>query len=172
MWFYGWAPFTLGHHTTNFGGFRYFGSGNKMFLICHVIAKDHVFKGLCNYQTETAIFLAHEKTIMACSYLIFYKYFLHFELLASNTIKNESIHLNSWHHSHKKQKNSLETPGRIADIFAWTWNIWGGRTKNISKKQKMVVFVRNCLVKMNLGCFSEFLLLWLWCQHFWGSSED
>ena len=39
----------------------------------------------------------------------FYKYFLHFELLASSTIKSESIHLNSWHHGHKKQKNSLET---------------------------------------------------------------
>ena len=46
---------------------------------------------------------------MTCSYLNFYKYFLHFELLASNTIKNESIHLNSLQHGHKKQKNSLET---------------------------------------------------------------
>ena len=38
---------------------------------------------LFNYQTETAIFLAtkHEKTVMACSYLIFFKYLLHFELL-------------------------------------------------------------------------------------------
>ena len=56
-----------------------------------------------NYQTETAIFLAtkHEKT-MAFRYLIVYKYFLLFELLASNTIKNEIIYLNSWHHSHKK----------------------------------------------------------------------
>ena len=61
---------------------------------------------LNNCQTETAIFLAakHEITIMACRYLNFYKYFLHFELLASNTIKNESIHLNSLHHGHKKQK--------------------------------------------------------------------
>ena len=50
-----------------------------------------------------------KKTIMACSYLIFNKYFLHSELFASITIKNESIHLISWHHSHKKQKNSLET---------------------------------------------------------------
>ena len=46
---------------------------------------------------------------MAWIYLIFYKCFLHFELLASNTIKNENIHLNSWHHNHMKQKNSLET---------------------------------------------------------------
>ena len=27
---------------------------------------------------------------------------------ASNAIKNKSIYPNSWHHSHKKQKNSLE----------------------------------------------------------------
>ena len=68
---------------------------------------------LFNYQTKTAIFLAtkHEKTIMTCN-LNFWKYFLHFKLLASNTIKIESIRLNSWHHSHKKQKietRSLET---------------------------------------------------------------
>ena len=65
---------------------------------------------LYNYQTGTAIFLAskHEKTIIACIYLSFYKYLLHFELLDSNTLKNESIHLNSWHHSHKKQQDGLE----------------------------------------------------------------
>ena len=42
---------------------------------------------LYNYQTETAIFIAtkHEK-----SYLNFCKYFFHFELLASNIIKNET----------------------------------------------------------------------------------
>ena len=26
--------------------------------------------------------------------------------------------------------------------------------------------------KLLCGCFSHFLLLWLWCQRFWGSSED
>ena len=46
---------------------------------------------------------------MASSYLNVYECFLHFELLASNAIKNECIHLNSWHHSNKKQKDSLET---------------------------------------------------------------
>ena len=32
------------------------------------------------------------------------------------TIKNESIHLNSWHHNHKKQKNSQE-PQVVLLIF-------------------------------------------------------
>ena len=50
-----------------------------------------------------------KKTIMACSYLVFYKYFLHSVFFASITIQNENIHLISWHHSYKKQKNSLET---------------------------------------------------------------
>ena len=45
---------------------------------------------------------------MAYSYLNFYKYSLHFELLVSNTVKNESIHLSSLHHRHKRQKDSLE----------------------------------------------------------------
>ena len=46
---------------------------------------------------------------MACSYLNFYKYSLHFELLVSNTVKNESIHLSPLHHRRKKQKDSVET---------------------------------------------------------------
>ena len=89
------------------------------------------------WKTETAIFLAtkHEKTIMACSYLIFYKYFLHFELLASNTIKNESIHLNSWHHSHKKQKNSLETQVVLL-IFSLELEISGVVVQRIHQNSK------------------------------------
>ena len=92
---------------------------------------------LYNYQTETAIFLAtkHEKTIMACSYLIFYKYFLHFELLASNTIKNKSIHLNSWHHNHKKQKNSLETQ-IVLLIFSLELEISGVAVQRIHQNSK------------------------------------
>ena len=44
-----------------------------------------------NYQTETAIFIAtkHEKQLRQL-HLGFYKCFLYFELLASNTIKNET----------------------------------------------------------------------------------
>ena len=87
---------------------------------------------------------------MACSCLNLYTYFLHFELLASNTIKNESIHLNSKHHSHKNGKDSLETRV-VLSIFLLELeilNIWGGRTQNTSKQQKMVAFARNCLVKM------------------------
>ena len=75
---------------------------------------------LYNCQTETAIFLAtkHEETIMACSYLNFFKHFLHFELLISNTLKMKVyIHLNSWHLSHKKQKDGLETQVIFIDIF-------------------------------------------------------
>ena len=112
---------------------------------------------LYKYQTKTATFLAtnHEKTIMACSYLNFYKYFLHFEFLPRNTIKNESIHLNSWYHSHKKQKDSLETRVvlLIFSLELEILNIWGSRKDNTSKQRKMVAFVRNCLVKMTLRLF-------------------
>ena len=50
------------------------------------------------YQKETAIFLAtkHEKTVMACSYLIFLKIFPSFWTCGLQYYKNESIHLNSW----------------------------------------------------------------------------
>ena len=76
----------------------------------------------CFCQTETAISLAtkHEKTIMVCSYLNFYQNSLHFITFGPEILKmkNESIHLNSWHHSHKKQKDSLETQVVFVGIFA------------------------------------------------------
>ena len=64
--------------------------------------------------------------------------------LAKQYYNNEGIHLNSWHHSHKKQKDSLETQVVFVDIFAWTWNIWGSHTESTPKQQKMVAFMRNC----------------------------
>ena len=75
-----------------------------------------------------------------------HKYFLYFELLATNIIKSESIDQNSWHHSHKKQKYSLETRVVLL-IFLFELeilNIWDGHTKNTPKQRKMVAFVRNC----------------------------
>ena len=75
---------------------------------------------LYNYQTNTAIFLAkkHEKTIMTCNYLSFCKYFLHFELLAYyKRWKYLFIYLNFWYHSHKKQKESLETQVALLIFF-------------------------------------------------------
>ena len=77
-----------------------------------------------------------KKIIMAYSYLNFYKYFLHFELLGQQYYKNESIHLNSWHHSHKKQKDSPETQVVFVGIFAWTWNIWGVAIQRIHQNSE------------------------------------
>ena len=33
----------LTHHPAKFSGGKYYGSGDKMFLICHMISQDHVF---------------------------------------------------------------------------------------------------------------------------------
>ena len=74
---------------------------------------------LYNYQIETAIFLAtkHEKTIMICSYLNLKKIFPWFWTLGKQYYKNESIHLNPWHHIHKKLIDSLEIQVVFIDIF-------------------------------------------------------
>ena len=50
MGLHGWKPLTLGYHAAKFGGFRHCGSGYKTFLICHVISKGHIFKGLCDFK--------------------------------------------------------------------------------------------------------------------------
>ena len=84
-----------------------------------------------------AIFVAtkHEKPIMTCSYLDFYKYFLNFELLASNTIKNEFTIKNSWHQSHKKQQNSLE-PLVVLLILSFELEISGLAIQRINQNSK------------------------------------
>ena len=46
---YCWDSLTVIHHAANFGGFTHCGSGDKTFLICHVITKDHVCTGLCGF---------------------------------------------------------------------------------------------------------------------------
>ena len=85
---------------------------------------------LYNYQTETAIFLvgkknkSMKKTTMVRSYLNFLKIFPSFWTFGQQYYKNESIHLNSWRHSHKKQKYGLETQVVFVDIVSWTWIIW------------------------------------------------
>ena len=75
---------------------------------------------------------------MRCSYLNFYKYFLHFELLASNIKKNKSIHLNSWQHNHKKQNNSLETQV-VLFIFSLELEISGVAVHRIHQNSKKKV---------------------------------
>ena len=62
--------------------------------------------------------------------------------------------------------------GRSAVIFTWTWNIWVGCIENTSKQWKMVALWGIAQWKWLWGCFSYFLLLWLWCQRFWGNSEN
>ena len=35
------------------------------------------------------------------------------------------------------------------DIFAWTWNFWGGGTENTSKQRKIVAFICEELLSEN-----------------------
>lgn len=48
LWLYGWEFLMVGHHTTNFGGFRNCASRKKTFPIGHMTSKDNVFEGLCD----------------------------------------------------------------------------------------------------------------------------
>ena len=118
---------------------------------------------LYNYQTETAIFLAtkHEKTIMACSYLNFLKIFPSFRTFSQQYYKNESIHLNSWKHR------------SYLLIFSLELEIFGVSIQKMHQNSiKSWLLLGIALWKWLWSCLSQFLLLWLWCQCFRGSSED
>ena len=46
MCLYGVKLLIVENQPARFGSHRYYGSGDEMFLICHVTSHDHVFKGL------------------------------------------------------------------------------------------------------------------------------
>ena len=47
MRIYGWELLAASHLSEKFGG--HCGSGNRMFLICHVTSRDHMLKWLCEF---------------------------------------------------------------------------------------------------------------------------
>ena len=66
MRFNGWDPKSLGHHID---GFRHCGSGDKTFLICHMISRFHMFKGLCDFvggssHSKSPLFLAQRPELL------------------------------------------------------------------------------------------------------------
>ena len=45
------APHPIGYYAVNVGSIRHC-HGDKTFLICHVIPKDHMFKRLCDFMSR------------------------------------------------------------------------------------------------------------------------
>ena len=43
----------VSHLPAKFDGHRHCGSGDVMFLTCHVTSRDHVFKGLCDFMGKS-----------------------------------------------------------------------------------------------------------------------
>ena len=79
-------------------------------------------------------------------------FFLNISFILNFWPANESIHLNSWYHSHKKQKDSLET--QVLFVIFWLeLEIFGVAIQSIHQNSKKGSFVRNCLVKMTLRLF-------------------
>lgn len=48
MWLDGLEALTLNHYIATYGDFRFCGSGDIVFVICHVILEDHVTKKSCD----------------------------------------------------------------------------------------------------------------------------
>ena len=53
------------HLLATFGGHRHCGSGDIMFLICHVTSRDHVFKGICDFMGKS-----HSRPVTTSPYLV------------------------------------------------------------------------------------------------------
>ena len=108
---------------------------------------------LCNLRNTSSYFLGYKKWKSNYSMQLFNldKYFLIFEFLAtmaSSTVKNENINLNSWYQCIVIRKKKIIWKHRS---YCWYFHLnlkylgWLYKTKNTSKQQKLVAFVRNCL---------------------------
>ena len=75
-------------------------------------------------------------------------------------------------HSHKKRKDSLETRAVLSKLFL-ELEIYGVAVQcihqNSEKWQRLLGTAR---WKWLWSCFSHVLLLWPWCQGFWGSVDE
>ena len=49
---YGQSP-QESHHSTKFGSYRHFGSGDIVVLVCQVISEDHVIEGSCDFMSRS-----------------------------------------------------------------------------------------------------------------------
>ena len=76
----------------------------------------------------------------------------------SQTTQNLNIYL----HNYQKETAIFLATKHEKTIMTCSYLIFSSHTENTSKKQKMVAFVRNCLWKWLWGCFSQFLLLWIY----------
>ena len=75
-------------------------------------------------------------------------------------------------YSHKKWKDSLETRAVLL-IISLQLEISGVAIQSIHQNSKKWWLLWGIAQwKWLWGCFSHFLLIWPWCQLFWGSSED
>ena len=75
-------------------------------------------------------------------------------------------------HSHKKRKDSLKT-WAVLLIFLLELEMSAVAVQSMHQNsEKWRLLLVTAQWKWLWGCYSDFLLLWPWCQGFWGSSED
>ena len=51
---YSWEFLALYHHPDKSCDHKHCGSGDIMFLVCHVTSPGHMFKGLCEFMCESS----------------------------------------------------------------------------------------------------------------------
>ena len=81
-----------------------------------------------------------------------------------------SVSKEASHHSHKKWKDSLETRAVLL-IFFLELEITTVIAQSIYQNSKKWWLCEEFLSEIDFETLSHFLLLWLWCRHFCGSSE-
>ena len=55
MWIYGQELKKVNYHPAKFRGHRHCGSGDIIFLICHVISQDQIVKGSCDFKKQEPV---------------------------------------------------------------------------------------------------------------------
>ena len=54
MWFYEQEAIAVSYYLVKFDGHGHSGRGD-IILVCHMISKDHVFKGSCDFMGESPL---------------------------------------------------------------------------------------------------------------------
>ena len=105
--------------------------------------------------------------------LLFWIVWWHLALVRKHfACETYSENIGQYKHSHKKQKDSLKARA-VQLIFSLELEISGVVVQSINQNIEKWWLCGEFAQSKWLWClFSYFLLLWPWCQGFWGSSED
>ena len=124
-WHYGWVSLIICDYSAKFGDHRLCGRGDIKLSFCHVTSHDYVVRGSCDIMGELpSSWVTTLPSLVAIGFAVKVILFLICHItLCDHMVRWSCGIMGGCHHSHKKQKYSLETQVVLIEISILCWNL-------------------------------------------------